>query len=579
MLTAKTHTDSHPATLALPRPHFLLGYLLCLPLLVVFYLVGSAGHDDSHITFWQAWTLNHQGALLNYNGERVEQSSSLLQVVITAVIARLTGLDEATSGYGVSLAAAFMAILLCYRIAIRYAMESPWLPALLTSSSIYFSYWACSGMETALAALCVLLCIDQCTRLLATPTPSRTQLLPALLCNACLAAVRPEMLLVGPVWLVCLSWFYPQSRRTLLLLLLPFALLALWRYQYFGQWFPNPVYAKTRGLGTAPLLEQFRSGAAYVSRLGKHPALLCLSLLFGSGVVLTIHDALASAQQHKHHPMLPWLLWTVLYAGFVVASGGDWMKEGRFWVPLVAPAALITGNALLSLAPIIRLPLIIGALSLQVFYTTVFLDKFNHGMRWEQQAQWQPVFAYASFFERSNREHLRDLPAIAELEQWIPRLHAQQQRPITLMSKQMGLVNYTLGTQFYGLFRVMDMAGLVENSLRNCEVLSHDGFDKQGMRLNYRKFFNRLQIAQSRCQINAPDVIYDIYGWGETTPLPDYLETQGYYIAFHQTGRVNMKPGADITAHEIIAIKRSLLGEDPDLHKTQPLDFDRLQPR
>jgi hypothetical protein len=59
--------------------------------------------------------------------------------------------------------------------------------------------------------------------------------------------------------------------------------------------------------------------------------------------------------------------------------------------------------------------------------------------------------------------------------------------------------------------------------------------------------------------LRAPDIIYDIYGWGETTPLPDFLRTQGYTIVFNQTGRVNMKPGIDITAQETVAVKTALL--------------------
>ena len=555
------------------RQRLLIGYGLCLPLALVFYLVGSAGHDDSHITFWQAWSLNHHGALLNYNGERIEQSSSLLHVLLTALMAQLSGMPEAFCGYAVSLLSGIGTLLLCYRIAIQQQFTAPWSPALLTGCSIYFSYWACSGMESTLTALCALLFISQSSKLIVQPT-SLASILSALLSSALLAAVRPEMPLVGAAWLLILAALYPAARHALLTLLLPFILLALWRYHYFGQWFPNPVYAKSRGTELGALLEQWQSGWQYLLRLGRHPALLCLSLLFGSACLLSVKYSITALRQQQPSPLLPWLLWVGLYAGFVIASGGDWMKEGRFWVPLIAPAALVTGHVICSFGTSIRWLVLVITVLLQLIYANAFLAKFNGGMHWQQQAQWQQVFPYSSFFERSNREHVRDLPAIAELEYWVPRLYSQEQRAITLMSKQMGLVNYTLGTEFLGKFTVMDMAGLVENRLRDCDVLSQDGFEQQGMRLNYRKFFDRLPQAQSRCGINAPDIIYDIYGWGETTPLPEYLATQGYKIVFRQTGRVNMKPGADVTAYEMIAIKQSLLSTIQ--RKTVTLDFNRL---
>ena len=49
-------------------------------------LFPSAGQDDTHITCWPAYTLSHFGQILNYNGQRVEQSSSLLQVLLLAVL-------------------------------------------------------------------------------------------------------------------------------------------------------------------------------------------------------------------------------------------------------------------------------------------------------------------------------------------------------------------------------------------------------------------------------------------------------------------------------------------------------------
>ena len=59
-------------------------------------LFPSAGHDDTHITCWPAYTLSHFGQILNYNGDRVEQSSSLLQVLLLAALHKVTRIDVVT---------------------------------------------------------------------------------------------------------------------------------------------------------------------------------------------------------------------------------------------------------------------------------------------------------------------------------------------------------------------------------------------------------------------------------------------------------------------------------------------------
>jgi hypothetical protein len=577
VLTALIHKESPPRL----RP--VTGYLICLPLILIFTYVGAAGHDDSHITFWQAWTLNHHHALLNYNGDRIEQGSSLLHTLLTALTARLTGLDEATSGYSVALAAALMTLLYLLYIARQLVSVPLWLPALMTSSSAYFSYWACSGMETSLAAGCSVLFIHRHQQCLKNSLTSHTVWLHALIPGLLLATVRPEMLMVGPLWLCVMAALQPAARAALLPWLLPFLLVFLWRYSYFNQWFPNPVYAKTSITSLGQALEQLHAGMQYALRLGRDPALASLTLVFTACLIRAssfIWKQRARPSQETSSSSLvttlPWLAWIALYAVFVIVSGGDWMKEGRFWVPLIPSAALVICAVCWSLPVAARYLLAGSIVLLQLTYAFTFIEKQSLGMQWSDQERWTKVFPYTRFFERSNREHLRDLPLIAELEYWIPRLYAHKQEPITIMSKQMGMVNYSIGRNYFRQFRVMDMAGLVENSLRTCTPLAQDGFERQGMRLNYRKFFDRLPQARQHCGIEAPDVIHDIYGWGESTPLPDYLKTQGYSIVFHQTGRISMKPGADITAHEVLAIRTELISFSR--RKSVQLDFNTLLP-
>lgn len=529
--------------------HHTIALAACtLPLWIYGVLCGSTGHDDSHITFWQAHTLLEHGQLLNYNGERIEQSSSLLAILLTAMLALITPLSIVSSGYLINLLGAVIVIALTYFAAQRIGYSRPWLPALLTALTPYFAYWAWSGMETTLAAATVLIFLFLAHRFLQTPhlTTGFFHWLSA----AALASVRPEMIAVGALLLIICAVLF--RRPTLLLFLTAFLALALWRYSYFGLWFPNPVYAKS---GT-PDIEQLQRGVQYFLRLFRHP-------LSAIGITTTLLLFSASCIKHfqqRNNNSLPFLccLWILLYGGFVITSGGDWMKEGRFWVPLIPPlwlaicTAFSEGKAVL----LIRY----GLPVLLITYTPFFIARYSLGTPlWQHTAQKNIAGDGASFFEMANREHLRDWLALRAAQQQIRQLDPSPEQPLVLMSKQMGMVNYHLFTEFGSRLRVWDMAGLVDNTLRDCTVMAQDGFDKQGLRINYRKFFERLPQAERECGLRAPDIIYDIYGWGETTPLPDFLRTQGYSIIFNQTGRVNIELGIDITAQETVAVKTALL--------------------
>jgi len=55
-----------------------------------FLLFGSTGRDDSYITYWVADQFRRTGRIANYNGKAIEQSSSLLHVLVLAGLSWLT---------------------------------------------------------------------------------------------------------------------------------------------------------------------------------------------------------------------------------------------------------------------------------------------------------------------------------------------------------------------------------------------------------------------------------------------------------------------------------------------------------
>ena len=72
----------------LPARWFLFSALAFV--VVAFLIYGQSGPDDAYITYWPARALAEHGRIWNYNGVRVEQSSSLSLVVVLAILYRLT---------------------------------------------------------------------------------------------------------------------------------------------------------------------------------------------------------------------------------------------------------------------------------------------------------------------------------------------------------------------------------------------------------------------------------------------------------------------------------------------------------
>src|SRR5580658_5525379 len=89
-----------------------------------FSLFTNSGPDDTHITYWPARELLQHGAITNYNGDRIEQSSSLAHVLLTAGAARLTGLSVTTAGHFVAILAGVVCLPLVYVLACRVVPRS-----------------------------------------------------------------------------------------------------------------------------------------------------------------------------------------------------------------------------------------------------------------------------------------------------------------------------------------------------------------------------------------------------------------------------------------------------------------------
>lgn len=209
----------------------------------------SSGHDDSHITFFVARELARLGRIVNYNGQPIEQSSSLLFVLLLGALHRLTAVSLPTLGAAVSMLFGALTVLSAGRLARRVdlTLERPVVIALGLNPCLLF--WSVSGMETTLAAWLLLSLVST----LHGYAVESGRLWPVLASTAGALLVRPEAAVVIPSTLVaCAVLFHLTSERGAARRVAHIALasvimvvaLVVWRQMTFGMLFPLPVIAK-----------------------------------------------------------------------------------------------------------------------------------------------------------------------------------------------------------------------------------------------------------------------------------------------------------------------------------------------
>jgi hypothetical protein len=267
-------------------------------------------------------------------------------------------------------------------------------------------------------------------------------------------------------------------------------------------------------------------------------------------------------------------MFALAYYSFVVLSGGDWMRLGRFVVPALPlmflfPGYLLAGRRWTTWPTVTATTLVL----VQLAGTAVDLDRWSYGtpaLRANPPGllRLNPAGALAgrewqsSAFERMNRIHLRDIPTITALDAVVDPLAASPafaNRPVVVMSGQMGMVAYHLVNRRYGRVRMLDRAGLVETTLTDC--LGRSALRVSvGLALSYDEF--AALLSEDRCSISPPDVLFDL-----PAALPPALEAIGYDLVYAQEGRLDaLGFGRPLHAEQHIWVRHELiplLGEVP----------------
>jgi hypothetical protein len=571
---------------ARPRPSSRAGWLprlavFTLPsaffLAVGFWFFTSTGRDDSHITYWPAYTLARFGEILNYNGERVEQSSSLLHVLLLATSCKLTGVEVVTLGKLSSILAGVGTLLLLYALVRKIADRVvAFAGTLLAAACAYFIYWAFGGMETTLVSLTgVWLILSLGNYVDRTETTSRVRpVLPPVFAMSAFALVRPEspFLMIGMLVAATLISLrdIPANEPTLrtlrgrLLTLLGAAaaicsLLFAFRLLYFGSAFPQPVAAKYAGLSAASFTNGLRYLATNVFEIGPGIAVPIVAAGLACGVLAVLDWRSKRFPSYANFT----LLFVAGYVAFIIFSGGDWMEGGRFLVPFLPLAlALVPVVLAKSLPGNKRRPLVVALsatvlVSLEVASVLSFARDESFGTRrWRDMdvAQVYDVTAY-SWFEKHNRINMRDVPVIAYINDLIPKIEAIRPGAVVLMTGQMGMVPYHVARKNFGRVRFLDRRGLCDRMLTDCDLSRKLARDAAGLRMEYIEYFEMREQIEERCGLPRPDIIFDMHGGNQ-----QIVSENGHRTVAKHSGTISDRTGigGEVLATGFVAIPDEL---------------------
>lgn len=544
-------------------------------ILISLTLFPHAGRDDAHITYWSAYSLANFGDILNYNGVRLEQSSSLLHVLILAGVTKLTGLYPHIYGGIISILCGALSVVYAQRLTSLFA-SGRWafIAGVLTAGSVYFAYWTTSGMETTLAALCIITFLFYCVRYIRSPgfniPPVSLWILTPLV-----ILVRPESPLV--LVLVVLAFFAFVSivnrhlttdetavtkaliRKAVYVLILVAAfslLIFLLRYLYFGMLFPQPVSAKSDGLSIVSMLR----GAHYLYRhVFVHPEMVLLVLLAGGAGLRVLYRARDTISGLAIS--LP-ILFVAIYFAFILLSGGDWMEGGRFLVPIIPVLAAL---AVLGVSTITKERFIVLTLS-----ALVLLEVLGLGLFARQGSTSVPVWHSPkvpsdvviddfSWFEKMNRVNTRDMQVIAKLDSLVTSLRETRSEAITIMSGQMGMVAYYTASEHFGSVQFVDRFGLTTTHIMSCELTSRFPARPVGRELQLETYFNNREALHTICTMPEPMIIFDIDS--EDAERQKLVSQNGYVVVYSQTGDVqghSILKGRRVRADAFIAVRKDL---------------------
>ncbi len=450
--------------------------------------------DDAHITFFAAHSLANYGEILNYNFERVEQSSSLLHTLLTALFARFSNMSAALVGFFIPLLFGWLCIPLLWLIARQQQLTLSVLLCVTTP----LVYWTYAGLETGICAALLLLYV-YCL--------STHHLWLTALFGFTVQLVRPEMPIFIPLLTITtvivsqqegIRWRIGMSAISVMTALIIFC----FRWVYFGDIFPQPVAAKSNGISIATI----KNGFLYLTQ-GFHG----MNLMMGVASILATAHLLWRSYKHKETSLIATAAITSSgYLIFIILAGGDWMPEQRLIAALTPIHALLVTRyiSLLAPNPIVFRLLLVGICITQLLHNQ---RQSSSHLDYSSNKLDQHTLNQYTFSEKNSPDNRANISTIESLIPIIKEIKIQQNEKIQILSGQMGMVAYHLATQFPNQLHFTDRNGLIERSLTECSLTRSQPRVPQGIEGLATIFFVKKKVELKKtCNINPPDIIFDL---------------------------------------------------------------------
>ncbi len=540
-------------------------------------LFPSAGRDDAYITYWAAHTLREFGEIANINGAHIEQSTSLLHVLVLGALSFVTRLSVPAIGPPLSVLFGVVTVIYTYEFARLYVGR--WYAmggAMIVATAAPFVYWTTGGLEGTMTALAATALLYHLTCYLERPGSGRPSPTVWVAMGAFLLA-RPESIFV--IASVLLGMFvilrirgitvaderlesYALSIRKLLWAALAAAVLVAVIYAfkifYFGDWLPQPVTAK---LGGDALLASLGDGTEYLINALLPPPVSLLPFFFIAGAVYFARRLVLDEPEFTGGLLLT--LYAVAYIAFIFLVGGDWMEGSRFIVPVI-PAMAVLGVVIVPHIKLRDLQVYaIGGIIAFHIVGSVWFAKFGSISTplWEVSQVEQmdlPIERY-SWFARPNRTHLRDMPVVEELTSVIERLQPSVDGKLTIMSGQAGFVPFHALGPHYRRVEFIDRRGVTTPHFTDCELTGELERDSTGLLRALPRYLAFAEDIERRCGVERPHVIFDL-DLPELS-IEDIVTRNGYVVVYRQTGKIQTSKtlqGIEVLAHEFIAVREDL---------------------
>jgi hypothetical protein len=528
----------------------------------IFLIIGilffpSSGLDDSHITYWAAYTLSNFGEILNYNGERIEQSSSLLHTLILASINYITHINIVDIGTYTSVFFGLLTIYLTGQLSLLVKLDKL-TSQILTATSVPLVYWSFGALEASIVSAIILFLLISLIKFTDHVTIKNYFLV--IIAIILYLLVRPEAFFVISLLLFILFtfFFFRKERYSpfIILFVMTFFLfiaILIFRYSYFGAFFPQPVEAK---MG-ASIIEKIYSGIGYYkTALKQYPFFLFLA------IPVVFYITIKSKETMKSKNLIIIISLLLTYALFILAAGGDWMRGARFFVPIIGPSTIIASLFYTAMIGPKR-TILYGTLSnlILILYFSIQFSYSYPIFYYNEYVKKIPETKEFSFFQIASRGHYRDIPFIIEFRNILKQIIANDMKP-TIMSIQAGMVPYHIFQDYYKQARFIDLFGLSTRDFTECEITSSLPKRAYGISMSYEYFFSHLDLLQERCNINAPDIIYDL-DVEELTRMST-IEASGYTVVYLQTGIIvndGLFKGGYVGGTQFIAVKNNIVSE------------------